>query len=39
MDDLNFDTRSQEEIQSEIPEEVSVNFAKYEFNDYQQYKF
>ena len=33
MDDLNFDTRSDEEIQSIVPEEVSVNFGKYEFFD------
>ena len=37
MDEINFDTRSDEEIANEVPQEVSVNFAKYEFNSYEQY--
>ncbi len=37
MDDLNFDTRSDSEIEEIVAEEYSFNFAKYEFNDYDQY--
>lgn len=37
MDDLNFDTRSDAEIEEIVAEEYSFNFAKYEFNDYDQY--